>query len=282
MRKALLFISTFVAAAALAQAPAPAVKYPRVSQKSVLMQSIGTTDMTITYSRPGVKGRKIWGALVPYGAVWRTGANEATTIQFSDDVTINGQKLPAGTYSLHSIPGEKEWTLIFNSVSNQWGSYSYDATKDTLRVKATPATASFTEWMNFEVPMLSTDQATVVLRWENVAVPFTVNSGTTQKVLAAAGAAVANAKADDFRTAYAAANFAFDNGMLTEASQWTDASLKAGESMGNLWLKARILAKQGKKADAIVTGEKALAKKTDKDNADFAAEIRKTIDEWKK
>ena len=282
MRKALLFISVFVAVTALAQTPAPAVKYPRVSQKSVLMQSIGTTDMTITYSRPGVKGRKIWGALVPYGAVWRTGANEATTIQFSDDVTINGQKLPAGTYSLHSIPGEKEWTLIFNSVSNQWGSYSYDATKDTLRVKATPATASFTEWMNFEVPMLSTDQATVVLRWENVAVPFTVNSGTTQKVLAAAGAAVANAKADDFRTAYAAANFAFDNGMLTEASQWTDASLKAGESMGNLWLKARILAKQGKKADAIVMGEKALAKKTDKDNADFAAEIRKTIDEWKK
>jgi Protein of unknown function (DUF2911) len=282
MRKALLFISTFVAAAALAQTPAPAVKYPRVSQKSVLMQSIGTTDMTITYSRPGVKGRKIWGALVPYGQVWRTGANEATTIQFSDDVTINGQKLPAGTYSLHSIPGEKEWTLIFNSVSNQWGSYSYDATKDTLRVKATPATASFTEWMNFEVPMLSTDQATVALRWENVAVPFTVNSNTTQKVLAAAGTAVTNAKADDWRTPYAAANFAFDNGMLTEASQWSDASLKAGESMGNLWLKARILAKQGKKADAIVTGEKALAKKTDKDSADLAAEIRKTVDDWKK
>lgn len=282
MRKALLFISVFVAVAALAQTPAPAVKYPRVSQKSVLMQSIGTTDMTITYSRPGVKGRKIWGALVPYGAVWRTGANEATTIQFSDDVSINGQKLAAGTYSLHSIPGDKEWTLIFNSVANQWGSYSYDATKDTLRVKATPTAASFTEWMSFDVPMLSTDQATVALRWENVAVPFTVNSNTTQKVLAAAGAAVAGAKPDDWRTAYGAANFAFDNGMLTEATQWSDASLKAGESMGNLWLKARILAKQGKKADAIVTGEKALAKKTDKDNADFAAEIRKTIDEWKK
>jgi hypothetical protein len=282
MRKALLFISFFATAVALAQQPAPAVKYPRVSQKASLMQTIGTTDMTITYSRPGVKGRKIWGALVPYGQVWRTGANEATTIAFSDDVTINGQKLAAGTYSLHTIPGEKEWTLIFNSVANQWGSYSYDQSKDALRVKAFPTTASPVEWLTFEVPMLSTDEATVVLRWERVAVPFTVNSNTTQKVLAAAKTAVANAKADDWRTPSQAASFAFDNGMTAEASQWVDASLKAGENMSNLWLKARILAKEGKKTDAIVTAEKALAKKTDKDSADLAAEIRKQIDEWKK
>jgi len=283
MRKALLFISILVSAAAFAQTtPAPAVKYPRVSQKAMLMQTIGTTDMTITYSRPGVKGRKVWGALVPYGAVWRTGANEATTIAFSDDVTINGQKLAAGTYSLHTIPGEKEWTLIFNSVANQWGSYSYDQTKDALRVKAVPATASFVEWLTFEVPVLSTDQATVAIRWENVAVPFTVNANTTARVLAAAGKAVSEAKADDWKTPYGAGNFAFDNGMLNEAAQWADASLKAGENMNNLWLKARILAKQGKKADAIALGEKALAKKTEKDSADLATEIRKQVDEWKK
>src|SRR4051794_37585715 len=234
MRKALLFISILMTTAALAQQTAPAVKYPRLSQHAVLTQTIGTTDMTIAYSRPGVKGRKVWGALVPYGQVWRTGANEATTIAFSDDVTINGQKLPAGTYSLHTIPGEKEWTLIFNSVSNQWGSYSYDEKKDTLRVKATPTTASFVEWMNFEVPMLSTDQATVALRWENVAVPFVVNSNTTQKVLAAAAPAIAAAKADDWQTAYRAANFAFDNNMMSEATQWTDASLKANENMSNM------------------------------------------------
>ena len=283
MRKALLFISIFVAAAALAQTtPAPAVKYPRVSQKAMLMQTIGTTDMTITYSRPGVKGRKVWGALVPYGAVWRTGANEATTIAFSDDVTINGQKLAAGTYSLHTIPGEKEWTLIFNTVANQWGSYSYDQTKDALRVKAVPATASFVEWLTFEVPVLSSDQATVAIRWDNVAVPFTVNANTTAKVLAAARAAVTAAKPDDWRTPNSAASFAFDAGAMDEAAQWSDLSLKAGENMSNLWLKARILAKQGKKADAVATAEKALAKKTDKDSADLAAEIRKQIDEWKK
>jgi hypothetical protein len=282
MRKALLFFSILITTAALAQQQAPAVKYPRLSQKSSLMQTIGTTDMTITYSRPGVKGRKVWGTLVPYGQVWRTGANEATTISFSDDVTINGQPLKAGTYSLHTIPGEKEWTLIFNSVANQWGSYSYDQTKDSLRVKATPTTASFVEWMSFEVPVLSTDQATVALRWDNVAVPFTVNSNTTQKVLAQAKAAVTAAKADDARTPAQAASFAFDNGMLSEASEWSDASLKAGESMSNLWLKSRILARQGKKAEAIATAEKALAKKTDKDSADLAAEIQKQIAEWKK
>ncbi len=282
MRNALLLITFLATTAALAQQNPPAVKYPRVSQHASLTQTIGTTDMTIVWSRPGVKGRKIWGALVPYGQVWRTGANEATTISFSDDVTINGQKLAAGTYSLHTIPGEKEWTLIFNSVANQWGSYSYDQTKDALRVKATPATASFTEWLNFEVPVLSADQATVSLRWENVAVPFTVNANTTQKVLAAATKAVAEAKADDVRTPLAAANFAFDNGMMTEAAQWDDASLKAGETMNNLWLKARILLKQGKKTDAIVTAEKALAKKTEKDSSELASEIRKQIDEWKK
>jgi hypothetical protein len=282
MRKALLLFSILITTAALAQQQAPAVKYPRLSQKSSLMQGIGTTDMTITYSRPGVKGRKVWGTLVPYGQVWRTGANEATTISFSDDVTINGQPLKAGTYSLHTIPGEKEWTLIFNSVANQWGSFSYDQTKDALRVKATPTMASFVEWMSFEVPVLSTDQATVALRWENVAVPFTVNSNTTQKVLAQAKAAVAAAKPDDARTPAQAASFAFDSGMLNEASEWSDASIKAGESMNNLWLKSRILAKQGKKAEAIATAEKALAKKTDKDSAELAAEVQKQIAEWKK
>jgi hypothetical protein len=142
--------------------------------------------------------------------------------------------------------------------------------------------ASFAEWLTFEVPQLSTDQATVAIRWENVAVPFTVNSNTTQKVLTAAGSAVDAAAADDWQIAYRAANFAFDNGMVDQAATWTDRSLKAGENMGNLWLKARLLQKQGKKADAIIMGEKALSKKTDKDSADFAGEIRKTIDEWKK
>src|SRR5258705_2968901 len=137
------------------------VRVPRPSQKASVMQTIGVTDVTITYSRPGVKGRKIWGdptpaqasakgeatlddqnvrptdaAIVPWGHVWRTGANEATMFVITDDVLINGQKLPAGSYSLHTIPTKDEWTIVFNGTSNQRGSVKYDPAKDTLRVKA--------------------------------------------------------------------------------------------------------------------------------------------------
>src|SRR5688572_28525367 len=149
----------------------PAVRTPRPSQKASVMQTIGVTDVTITYSRPGVKGRKIWGdappgapagtdtlkdarerakdaPIVPSGHVWRTGANEATLFEVSDNVTINGQPLPAGRYSLHTIPGPTEWTIIFNKDDGQWGSFTYDEKKDALRVKAKPQTlADSQEWL---------------------------------------------------------------------------------------------------------------------------------------
>ena len=259
----------------------PAVKYPRPSQKSSLMQTIGTTDMTIVYSRPGVKGRPIWGALVPYDKVWRTGANEATTISFSDDVSVNGQTLPKGTYSLHTIPGKDSWTLAFNKVADQWGSFTYDQTKDQLRVSATPMKAPFMEWMTFEVPQLNADKATVLLRWENLAVPFTVETGTTSKTMSAARAAASSAKADDWRTPLRAANYAFDNGNLADAQTWSDQAVKANENIQTLWLKARVLAKQGRKADAVRTGEMAIAKAEAKD-AELVTEIRSDLNDWKK
>ena len=189
MKTRFVFLAMLIAVAAVAQQPQ--VSYPRPSQHASLTQTIGTTDMTITYSRPGVKGRAIWGALVPYDKVWRTGANEATKISFSDDVTINGQALPKGTYSLHTIPGKDTWTIIFNKTADQWGSFKYEQAQDALRVTATPRKGPFTEWMEFDVPSLSADQATVELRWENLAVPFTIGTGTTQKTLTAARAAVA-------------------------------------------------------------------------------------------
>ncbi len=283
MRKiAWTVVTMLVALGAYAQmqSQTPQVKYPRPSQKSSLMQTIGTTDMTITYSRPGVKGRVIWGGLVPYDKVWRTGANEATTISFSDDVTVNGQPLPKGTYSLHTIPGHDSWTLAFNKVADQWGSFSYDQTKDQVRVQATPEKAPFTEWMMFEVPQLSVDKATVVLRWENLAVPFTVETGTTKKVAAAARAAAAAAAADDWRTPLRAANYAFDNGMMSDAQAWSDQAVKAEANISTLWLKARILQKQGQLADAVRTGEMAIAKAGPKD-AELAGEIRTELGHWK-
>jgi DUF2911 family protein len=277
MRKTIIF--TLLALAAL---PAAAqFKTPSVSQAATVTQTIGLTDVTVTYHRPGVKGRQIWGALVPYDKVWRTGANEATTVAFSDDVTINGQPLVKGTYSLHTIPNASEWTVVFNNVSNQWGSFNYDPAKDALRVKVKPEKVPFTEWLTFDFPNVSTDSGTLMLRWENVGIPLQIGANTTAKVLASARAAVAGAKPDDWRTTYRAASFAFDNGLTGDATRWLDSSLKVNENMTNLWLKARMQAQAGDKAAAVKTAQLALAKMTDKDSTDLAAEIRKQVDAWK-
>lgn len=283
MRKTgLICLIALIALPLVAQPQQPQLKFPRASQKASITQTIGLTDITITYARPGVKGRQIWGGLVPYDKVWRTGANEATTISLSDDVMINGQKLAKGTYSLHTIPGTDEWTIIFNTVADQWGSFSYDAAKDALRIKVKPEKAEYREWLTFDFPELSTDAAKIAIRWENVCVPFTVDTQATQKVVAAAKEAIANSKADDWMTPYRAANFAFDNKIDALASEWLDRSIKAKENMSNLWLKARMQQKAGDKAGAIKTGEIALSKMTDQDSKDFAGEIRKQIETWKK
>lgn len=256
------------------------VKTPRPSPGASLTQTVGVTDIEIKYSRPGVKGRTIWGELVPYGKVWRTGANEATTISFSDDVVIDGHKLAKGTYSLHTIPGPDQWTIIFNSVADQWGSYSYDESKDAARITAKPQQADFREWLTFEIPQMTTDTATVHIRWANLAVPFTIDTQSTARTMAA----LRSAMNPDWRTPYLAANFAFDNkGVATDAEMnaWIDQSLKTNQNIANLWLRARMAQAAGNKADAIRYGEMAIAAATPQ-QADFANEVRKTVDSWKK
>ena len=275
MRKTLIAATLLLATVAAAQ-----VRTPRVSPRASVMQTVGLTDMTINYNRPGVKGRQIWGALVPYGQVWRTGANEATTIQFSDDVWINGNKLAKGIYSIHTIPTAADWTIIFNSVAEQWGSYSYDAAKDALRIQVTPQPAEHREWLTFEVPELTTDTAKVVLRWEKIAVPFTVDTKSTERTLTS----FRNAMQPDWRTPYQAASFAFDNkGAVPDQqlSDWLDQSLRIQESTSNLWLKARMLERMGKKAEAIQAAEQAVAKASPA-QTDLANEIKRNIENWKK
>jgi len=279
MRKTILALA-IGSALPLAAQQAPQLTLPRVSQKQSVTQTVGLTDVTITYSRPGVKGRPIWGALVPYDKVWRTGANEATTIAFSDDVTINGQALPKGTYSLHTIPGKDEWTIVFNNTSNQWGSFNYDPAKDALRVKAKPEKAAFTEWLTFDIPELSTDNAKIMIRWENVAVPFTVGTATTKRVTENARAAVAAAKPDDWQTPLRAASYAFENGDISDASAWLEQSMKVKPTIRGTWLRAQMQAKAGDRAGAIKTGEAAVAMATPQDK-DFVGEIQKTINIWK-
>jgi hypothetical protein len=286
------------------------VRTPRPSQKASVMQTVGVTDITITYSRPAVKGRTVWGdppagaptteatldnantrvkgaPLAPYGHVWRAGANEATQFTVTDDVLVNGQPLKAGSYSLHMIPGKDEWTVIFNSVADQWGSFSYDEKKDALRVKVKPQTATESqEELIYTFDPVTDNTAQVNLRWEHLVVPFTVEvkdvkALTVEKLRAA----VAAAKPDDWRTPLQAASYAFNNKVDTdEAMQWLDKSIKTKETFNNLALKARVLADQGKKAEAVAAAEKAIQiAKAPNSGVDptATADLEKRVADWK-
>jgi len=300
-----LFLFALSAAYVAAQ-----VRTPRPSPKASVMQTIGVTDVTITYSRPGVKGRTIWGdplpeqasvkgeatlddqnvrpkgaPIVPWGHAWRTGANEATQFVVTDDVFINGQKLAAGSYSLHTIPTRDEFTIIFNSVANQWGSFGYDASKDTLRIKVKPEwTEHSKEWLEYWIDPVNDTSAQVNIRWEKLRVPFTVEVKDVQGLtLQKARAAVAAAKPDDFATRLQAANYALSNKLaVEEAMGWLDQSIKIKETLGNLGLRARVLAEQGKTADAIAAGERAIQVGKDaKANPTNIANMEKLVGEWK-
>lgn len=288
---ALLFF--VICAAQYASAQAPAVRLPRPSQKASVMQTVGVTDVTITYSRPGVKGRKIWGDLpasaqsaggtatlddpnarpkdapiVPYGHVWRTGANEATTFAVTDDVLINGQKLPAGTYSLHTIPGKEEWTIIFNSDAGQWGSFNYDEKKDVLRVKVKPQwVADNQEWLTYSIPSVTPNSAQVVIRWEKIAVPFTVEVPDVNVLMLKKINDAIAANPTDWKIPLAVANQYANDDKWDEALRWVDQSIKVKETFRNLSAKARFLFAAGRKDEGFKVADQAIQRgKEDKED----------------
>ena len=270
------------------------IDVPRPSQKASVMQRVGVTDITITYSRPGVKGRAIWGdplpeqtakgeatldnqnvrpkgaPIVPWGHVWRTGANEATQFVVTDDVLINGQKLPAGSYSLHTIPTKDEWTIVFNGTANQWGSFDYDPAKDTLRVKAKPQWVNESEeWLTYSVDPVGEDSAQVNIRWEKINVPFTVKvPDVAATTMAHLKNAVSNAKPDDWQTPMQAGAYLINNTIPADDQQglaWIDQSIKVKETFRNLAAKANALYKLGKKEEAFAVAEQAIQRgKADK------------------
>ena len=155
---------------------------PRDSQHARIIQRVGITDITINYHRPLVKGRKVWGGLVPYGQVWRAGANENTTIEFSDPVTVEGKTLAKGIYGLHMLPTENEWTIIFSKTATAWGSFTYKEAEDALRVTVKPHAADSEEAFAYEVNDVTPTSAVIALRWEKLAVPFKVEVSTHEIV----------------------------------------------------------------------------------------------------
>src|SRR5579872_1868466 len=158
---------------------------PRASQHAQVTQRIGITDITVNYHRPLANGRQIWGKVVPYGQVWRAGANENTTITFSDPVTIEGQPLDKGTYGLHMIPGENQWTVIFSKNSTSWGAFTYKQDEDALRVTVKPQAAEVHDALTYDFDDVKADSTVVTMRWEKVAVPFKVEVKVNDIVTAA-------------------------------------------------------------------------------------------------
>jgi hypothetical protein len=246
-----LLSAVTTAGAALAQQQ---LDLPRPSPNATVSQMVGVTEITIKYSRPGVKGRPVWGSLVPYGEVWRTGANENTTIKFSTPVKIDGHELPAGTYGLQTIPTAGEWTVIFSKDANEWGAFSYKQADDALRIQAKPQPAEFRERMAFEFDDVTDTAAKVVVHWEKLQVPFTVEVDTPKLVAAKAKEAVR------WQTSYSAASYCIQNNTcLDDASHWLDASIALDANFANLRAKAMLLAKQNDGKGAAMYAERALA-----------------------
>ena len=146
----------------------------RISPKALVKQTVGFTDVEIDFSRPGVKGRVIWGGLVPYDVVWRAGANEATKITFSTDVKVNGKNLKSGRYGFFTLPTKDKWILIFNKIADQWGAFEYNEAEDVLRFEVTPEEGCFQEWLDYTITKTSKNTAIVKLEWEKLKVPFEV------------------------------------------------------------------------------------------------------------
>jgi tetratricopeptide (TPR) repeat protein len=298
----LLLVFGFLAGAANAQfkngGQAVELKLPTLSQRSIITQRVGLTDITINYCRPLVGGRTLWGKEIAYGQVWRAGANENTTIAFTDDVSVEGHALPAGTYGLHMIPAADQWTVIFSKNSTSWGSFSYDEKEDALRVTVKPQSGNFQEALEYTFDDVKPDSAAATLRWAKMVVPFHVSVDVNAIVYRSIQNQLRNTGGFTWAGYDEAANWLLDtNENLDQALKWEDRSILAEERFENDLNKSDILAAMGKKEEAAALKAKAFdlasgiqlhaygrglqfQKKQDEGFAVFQINIKKRPDEW--
>jgi hypothetical protein len=242
----------------------PALVLPQASPKAVVTQTVGISEITITYNQPGVKNRTIWGDLVPYNKVWRAGANENTTFHFSDPVEIGGKVLPAGTYGFHIIPTENEWTLILSTVNTAWGSYSYDEKEDALRFKVIPAAGDFKERLLFNFEDATDSTVTAVMQWEKVKIVFPIKVDIHAVVLMSIRNQMRSLPRFYWQGWNQAADYCLrENINHQEALGWIDQSIRMNENYTNLSVKAGLLKHMGQEAEAAKLSEKALGLATE-------------------
>lgn len=257
--------------------------FPQLSPSAGVSQTIGTTTVEVLYHRPAVRGRQIFGGLVPYGQVWRTGANEATTIRFSDPVQVNGQKVGAGTYALFSIPNQDRWTVILNKRAHQQGAWEYDPREDVLRLDVKPKAVPHTEWLTYEIYPASSATAYVDLYWEKLRVSVIVEADVDEIVTAKMRKAMRE-RPSDWKLLSDAAQYCADQEIhMGEALGWADRSIKLNEQPANLAVKARLIYLNGDKTQALKLMEKALSMaKTKKQGGAVTGPLEQFLQQWRK
>jgi tetratricopeptide (TPR) repeat protein len=237
------------------------IQIPQASQRAVLTQRIALTDVTVNYHRPVAGGRKVFGGIVPYGQVWRAGANDNTTIEFSTAVKIEGQPLAKGTYGLHMIPGENEWTIAFSSNFTSWGSFTYDEKEDALRVKVKPMAVENRDVLTYDFDDLKSDSAVLTLRWEKTAVPVHIAVDLTATTLESLRKQIRYTAQYTWEGLNDAASWCLENKVnYDEAVKWVTQSIAAEERFENLETKSQLLRVQGHAEEADKTMVRAIDK----------------------
>ena len=253
------------------------IRTPRPSPDATVAQIVGVTEVSIDYSSPGVKGRNIFGELVPYGELWRTGANEVTSITFNTPVKVNGNELAAGTYGIHTVPGENEWEFIFSKDTEVNGGSNYDPSKDALRIKVKPEEHHFMERMTFLFTDVTDNSVNVNLVWDKLMVSFKVETNTQEIFLS-------NARKElSWSPTFQAAQYCLTaNINLEEALKWAEASCLINEVYWNTRVKAQLQFKLGMKDEAIANMEKAIDLGSKMESAPFDYEnMKKMLADWK-
>lgn len=240
------------------QAEAAKVEFPAASPAATLKQRVGLTDVEITYSRPSVKERAIFGAMVPYDKVWRTGANSATKLVFSTPVKLNGNQIAAGTYALMTIPGKDEWTIIINKGSEQWGAYKYDEKSDVVRFKAKPITVERPlETFTIEVNDIRDQSSTLNLAWDKTIVPIKMEVDFADALTKQIETVMASN--EEKKPYFQAAQFYLNHGKdLNKAKEWIDAAVKERDAFYIVHVQAQILEKLGDKKAALAAAKHSL------------------------
>ena len=247
------------------------IQMPQASPSAKIAQKVGLTDVTVDYSRPSTKGRKIFGELVPYRQVWRTGANGATVLSFSTDVIIDGTTIPAGQYALYSIPDKDEWTMILSKNIKLWGAIGYQQSDDVIRFKAKPAKLSKkNETFEISFANMTDTGSDISLKWENTRVDFRIETEVDPLVMAQIKEYVIDGDSSDPSLLYAAASYYYTNSKdINQAYDWINESVEADPKYWTMHLKAKIEAALGKKTAAVESAEEAIELAEEAGNQDY-------------